>query len=254
LASAHSDDHFSNADYFDRAFDGQPDVKEQDATPKTFSDAWRGFTPSLMDPNSYAFSAFANQPPGYYTPTPGGFGTLYHPQAGVLHTPGMGMNTPLSLPHSIHGLHAQDQMIHLQQHFNPHLLHQQHPFQDLFHHQPPPVHVPTQQPQSFAPQQFLQHQDSGYVAMDDTPHKTTPTQAELGVENQPANQPIQQSMPGLIDATGLPMGEKSVTPYSEQTLTDNRIRFRFHTTLNAPTAMVRHADEIPITYLNKGQA
>ena len=30
--------------------------------------------------------------------------------------------------------------------------------------------------------------------------------------------------------------------------------FRFLATLNAPTAMVRHADEIPISYLNKGQA
>ncbi|KIW69653.1 hypothetical protein PV04_05517 [Phialophora macrospora] len=219
-----------------RAFESQPGVKEQDATlatPKPFADAWR-FTPSLMDPNSYAFSAFANQPPGYYTPTPGGFGTLYHPQAGDLHTPGMGMNTPLSLPHSVHGMHAQDQLMHLH-HFNPHFLHQPHPFQDLFQQQQP-VHVPTQQQQTFAPQQFLQHQDSGYVAMDDTPHKTTPTQAELGVEQQSMNQPIQQSMSGSM--TGLPMGEK----------------FRFHTTLSAPTAMVRHSDEIPITYLNKGQA
>lgn len=30
--------------------------------------------------------------------------------------------------------------------------------------------------------------------------------------------------------------------------------FRFHATLNAPTAMIKHADEIPVTYLNKGQA
>ena len=30
------------------------------------------FTPSLLDPNSSAFAAFAAQPPGYYTPTPGG--------------------------------------------------------------------------------------------------------------------------------------------------------------------------------------
>lgn len=29
--------------------------------------------------------------------------------------------------------------------------------------------------------------------------------------------------------------------------------FRYHVTLNAPTAMVEHADEIPVTYLNKGQ-
>ena len=30
--------------------------------------------------------------------------------------------------------------------------------------------------------------------------------------------------------------------------------FRYHVTLNAPTAMVKQADEIPVTYLNKGQA
>lgn len=36
------------------------------------------------------------------------------------------------------------------------------------------------------------------------------------------------------------------------TLTGNR--FRFHATLNAPTAMIKHTDDIPITYLNKGQA
>lgn len=31
-------------------------------------------------------------------------------------------------------------------------------------------------------------------------------------------------------------------------------RFRYQATLNAPTAMIKHADEIPVTYLNKGQA
>ena len=30
--------------------------------------------------------------------------------------------------------------------------------------------------------------------------------------------------------------------------------FRYHVTLNAPTAMIKHAEEIPVTYLNKGQA
>ncbi|KAL6252474.1 hypothetical protein RBB50_000193 [Rhinocladiella similis] len=217
-------------------FETQPEAKEQDATPKPFTDVWR-FTPSIMDPNSFAFSAFANQPPGYYTPTPGGFGTLYHPQAGDLHTPGMGMNTPLSLPHSIHGLHAQDPLMHLQ-HFNPHLLQHPHVFHDPFHQQGP-LHVPPPpQPQAFAPQQFLQHQDSGYVAMDDTPQKTTPTQLEMGQRQLSRGLSIQQPVPGTVGMTSLPMGEQ----------------FRFHTTLNAPTAMVRHVDEIPITYLNKGQA
>ncbi|RMZ78793.1 hypothetical protein DV738_g3634, partial [Chaetothyriales sp. CBS 135597] len=69
--------------------------KEQDAIPKPPHEAWR-LTPSLMDPNSFAFSS---QPPGYYTPTPNGLNTLYHnqaalyhSQAGDLHTPGMSMS------------------------------------------------------------------------------------------------------------------------------------------------------------------
>lgn len=123
-----------------------------------------------MDSNSFAFSAFAYQPPGYYNQILGGFGSLYHSQASELDTPGMGMNTPLSLPHSIHALQAQDPLTHLQ-HFNPHLLHQQHSFQDPSRHQ---VHVPMQKRQSFAPQQVLRYRDSGYVAMDDSLHKATP--------------------------------------------------------------------------------
>lgn len=37
-------------------------------------------------------------------------------------------------------------------------------------------------------------------------------------------------------------------------VTDSFVRFRYQVTLNAPTAMIRHSDEIPVTYLNKGQA
>ena len=33
-----------------------------------------------------------------------------------------------------------------------------------------------------------------------------------------------------------------------------RLSYRYHSTLHAPTAMIRQAEEIPITYLNKGQA
>jgi len=206
-----------------------------------------------MDPNSFAFSAFANQPPGYYTPTPGGYGTLYHPQAGDLHTPGMGMNTPLSLPHSIHGLHAHDTLAQFQ-HFNPQFLHQPHPFQDQFHQHQSQPQMPQQQPQTFAPQQFLQHQDSGYVAMDDSPHKTTPTQVEMGIVPSSISQSLRSSVTGAIGLQTLPMGEKSVFDLGQYAQANTGARFRFHTTLNAPTAMTRHADEIPITYLNKGQA
>lgn len=243
-----------DADYFSSAFESQPEAKEQDATPKPFNDAWR-FTPSLMDPNSFAFSSFANQPPGYlYTPTPGGFGTLYHPQAGDLHTPGMGMNTPLSLPHSVHAMHAHDPLMHLQ-HFNPHFLQQPHPFQEAFQPAQPQVPLIPPQPQTFAPQQFLRHEDSGYVAMDDSPHKTTPNQAELSLDRPTVNQVIPQEMSGMMSVTEMPLGDKLALPhFPNRKVTNEIIRLRYHTTLNAPTAMVRHADEIPITYLNKGQA
>ena len=75
------------------------EMKNHDSTPQGNQDPWR-FTPSLMDTNSFAFASLANQPPGYYTPTPGGTHTWYHNRAGDLHTPGMamGIGTPLSLP------------------------------------------------------------------------------------------------------------------------------------------------------------
>ena len=47
------------------------DRYDMDPTPKASGAPFR-FTPSLLDPNSSAFAAFAAQPPGYYTPTPGG--------------------------------------------------------------------------------------------------------------------------------------------------------------------------------------
>ena len=81
-------------------------MKDADHTPRGSAEPWR-FTPSLMDPNSFAFTNFANQPPGYYTPTPGGHNTIYHSQAGDLHTPAfnMGIGTPLSNPTSDASFH-----------------------------------------------------------------------------------------------------------------------------------------------------
>jgi CP2 transcription factor len=234
-------------DYFVRHYGDLDEIKEQDATPKGLHETWR-LTPSLMDPN-FNFASFA-QPSGYYTPTPGGINTLYHSAAGDLHTPGMGMNTPLSMPHSLHSLQAQDQSINFN-HFQPQTFHHQ-TFQDPYgqHQQqhPPPQHL---HPQSFAPSQFL-HQDSGYgQPLDSGSLKTTPI--GMGMAPPAGTQTAtreQQEMP-----PGMRIGEKSVPLFMNSYMTtDSRSRFRFHTQLNAPTAMIRHADEIPITYLNKGQA
>jgi hypothetical protein len=125
-----------------------------DPTPRGSNEPWR-FTPSMLDPNSFAFANFANQPPGYYTPTPGGTNTLYHPQAGDLHTPGFtlgGLGTPLSLPTSegainaaqssnapMHGFHSQTLAPQVFQNPNPFGFHP---------HQP--QHVQTFPPHHFS--------------------------------------------------------------------------------------------------------
>jgi hypothetical protein len=70
-----------------------------DPTPKAHGAPFR-FTPSLLDPNSSAFAAFAAQPPGYYTPTPGG--TTMGFQSYELNTPAFQTDTPDSLTHSQH--------------------------------------------------------------------------------------------------------------------------------------------------------
>lgn len=221
---------------------GHDDIKDLDPTPRAQHEPWR-FTPSLLDPNSFAFSNFANQPPGYYTPTPGGTNTLYHNQAGDLHTPGMGMGmglgTPLSLGPSSDGLHTgammdmsgfSHQMPPQFQTYNP------------FGHQPQhhlQQHQQHQSQQSYAPSSFI-HQDTGYETME---HERSPMEdSRMGPIDMNLNQsPLMAYQPqyGMSMAAPLPASAE---------------KFRFHVTLNAPTAMIKQADEIPVTYLNKGQA
>ncbi|KAI0018177.1 CP2 transcription factor-domain-containing protein [Xylariomycetidae sp. FL0641] len=226
----------------DRHQGSGPDVfRDQDPTPRASGAEWR-FTPSLLDPNSFSFSAFANQPPGYYTPTPGGTNTLYHPQAGDLHTPsmglGMGLGTPLSMPTSEGPIHAGPAMMDLSQF--PHGMAPQQFAQ--FN----PFIQPTPPQASFAPSSFV-HQDTGYETMD---HDGSPVGSDgpgermgsLDAAFHSQSPPMMGFQPRHF---GMPMAH-AMPPSAE--------KFRFHSTLNAPTAMIKHADEIPVTYLNKGQA
>ncbi|KAK3321644.1 CP2 transcription factor-domain-containing protein [Apodospora peruviana] len=214
--------------------------RDQDPTPRASNEPWR-FTPSLLDSNSFSFAHFANQPPGYYTPTPGGTNTIYHPQAGDLHTPtislGMGLGTPLSMPTADGTLHSGTTAIDMtgfHHGFHPHQFHNYNPF----------IQPPAPQP-SFAPSTFV-HQDTGYETMDQdgSPVDSDPAEERMGsIEgNFQAHSPM---MAFGARPFGMPMGGH---------LPSSSGSFRFHTTLNAPTAMIRHADEIPVTYLNKGQA
>ncbi|KAI1088873.1 CP2 transcription factor-domain-containing protein [Rostrohypoxylon terebratum] len=217
--------------------------RDQDPTPRASGAEWR-FTPSMMDPNSFTFSNFANQPPGYYTPTPGGTNTIYHPQAGDLHTPsmglGMGLGTPLSLPTTEGAIQAGPAMMDLTQ----------------FHHGMPPHHFPqhfnpfiqpTPPQPTFAPSSFV-HQDTGYETMD---HDGSPLDSDGREEHMGSMGATfhSQSPPNMLGFQHRHFGAPMT-----HLLPPSADKFRFHSTLNAPTAMIKHADEIPVTYLNKGQA
>lgn len=236
---------FANSSRRHHSVGGHEEIKDLDPTPRAQHEPWR-FTPSLLDPNSFSFAQFANQPPGYYTPTPGGTNTLYHNQAGDLHTPGMGMNmglgTPLSLPSSAEAIHASSLMdMSGFGHQMPPQFHNYNPFGQPPQHHHHQQHQPPPQ-DSYAPSSFL-HQDTGYETMeqDGSPmdDEGRMNSMETSIQHQSpimAYQPAQYSM-----------AMSASMPQSAE-------KFRFHVTLNAPTAMIKHADEIPVTYLNKGQA
>ncbi|KAJ9647054.1 hypothetical protein H2199_002040 [Coniosporium tulheliwenetii] len=209
------------------------ELKDGEPTPRPSNEQWR-LTPSLLDPNSFAFSNFAAQPPGYYTPTPGGTNTLYHSQAGDLHTPGFsfGLGTPLSLPTSEGALHAGQTSSASVPAFNPHAIAQHH-----FQNQNP---FALHQHQSFAPHQFS-HQPTTFEPMIQS-HNDGTTDSKFADVEMHGHSPILTFPSQAYEDTLRPLRTQQVE------------HFRYHVTLNAPTAMIKQSDEIPVTYLNKGQA
>lgn len=212
--------------------------RDQDPTPRA-TEPWR-FTPSLLD-QSFSFAGFNSHAPGYYTPTPGSTNTIYHSQAGDLHTPtlglGMGLGTPMSMPTSEGAIHPGSMDM---RGFHPgfHPQHQYQHFQPFMQHQPP-------QP-SFAPSSFV-HQDTGYETMDQDGSPMDSDAADERIGSIDGNFQGHQSPMMAFQARQFGMPMAVPMPSSAE-------KFRFHTALNAPTAMIKHADEIPVTYLNKGQA
>lgn len=203
-----------------------------------------------MDPSSFAFTSFANAPPGYYTPTPGGTNTLYHPQAGDLHTPtlsfGMGLGTPLSMPTTDNAMQSGPTMVDLAG-FHHGTAGGMHPSQfQQQHHQFHPFVQPHPSQQAFAPSSFV-HQDTGYETMDQDGSPMDSDNPEERMGSIESTFHGQSPMMGGFQQRqyGMPL-TMPLHPSAE--------KFRFHVTLNAPTAMIKHADEIPVTYLNKGQA
>ncbi|OCL15351.1 hypothetical protein AOQ84DRAFT_370448 [Glonium stellatum] len=219
-----------------RHFHDHEDIKDQDPTPRGSNEPWR-FTPSLLDPNSFAFASFANQPPGYYTPTPGGTNTLYHSQAGDLHTPGFsfGLGTPLSLPTSEGGAHVGQTSTGQLQAFHPHAL--------GAHHFQNPNPFALQPHPTFAPHHFS-HQPTAFEPL-------APTHDDSPMDNVVAAADVEMQGQSPVLTFPSQTYDENIRPTLAQQPHEN---FRYHVTLNAPTAMIKHADEIPVTYLNKGQA
>ncbi|KAF2723487.1 hypothetical protein K431DRAFT_325539 [Polychaeton citri CBS 116435] len=211
-------------------------------TPRAGNDQWAftassGFTPSMMDPDSQNFSMFANQMPAYYTPTPGGnnTNTFYQNRPGDMHTPGLGlgMGTPMSMPTSDCALPA-GQQFSLPPTFQPHLHHGV-PQQQFSIVNPYQMH----HSQGFVPQQFPNPAPFDI-------NEAHQSESPIGDTSMDTSIHSQHESPEMLFHTS------SMAPPTLPPSADNQ--FRFHVTLGAQTAMVRHPDEVPVTYLNKGQA
>ncbi|KAJ5390186.1 uncharacterized protein N7496_001254 [Penicillium cataractarum] len=188
-------------------------------TPRNLHDL--NFTPSWIDPQSMTMMSLAGQHPGFYTPNSGGMGAIFHNQAGDLHTPTAGLNmiTPLSLSNSIPiGQHNAQPTIN---HFNPQYLAQNMPDMN-----------PYVQQQTYAPSAFM-HRDS-FEAMDESVDNTS---IHSLLVDQASNISASTEYSGALPVS-----------YAEGE------SFRYNVSLRAPTAMVKHPREVPISYLNKGQA
>jgi hypothetical protein len=188
-------------------------------TPRNLHDL--NFTPSWIDPQSMTMMSLAGQHPGFYTPNSGGMGAIFHNQAGDLHTPTAGLNmiTPLSLSNPIPiGQHNAQPPIN---HFNPQYLAQHMPDMD-----------PYVQQQTFAPSAFM-HRDS-FEPMDESVDTTSIHSLPV---DQASNISVSTEYSSALHVS-----------YAEGE------SFRYNVSLRAPTAMVKHPREVPISYLNKGQA
>ncbi|KAL7932453.1 CP2 transcription factor domain-containing protein [Trichoderma chlorosporum] len=245
-----------NAPVHERAHIENAAFRDMDPTPRAINDPWR-FTPSLLDASAFTFNPLTPGVTGvpgvaavtgvasvagipgvagtqaYYPPTPGGSGTLLPPQAVEMAPPPSmaittGLETPLSIPTTLDITQPSIEVPHLAGF----------PTIETLPIAPygPYAQAPPAQP-AFVPTEFVHH-DTGYETMD---HDGSPMDSD----------PSEERIPTI--ASALHPQQLMAIPIAHP-LPASAEKFRFHSTLNAPTAMVKHATEIPVTYLNKGQA
>lgn len=168
---------------------------------------------------------------GYYTLTPGGNNTLFHPQAGDLHTPPLimapALGKPLLMPTpgdgpqsgvtTIDESGSQIPETHQFYHFN--------------------AFIEGVRPQPCSNPSSLGHQDKGYGWMEQ--------------DASPGSGPSDNKMQSMATAVN---AQKFAPVPIGQPVPASAEMFRFRSILNAPTAMTKHAHEKPVTYLNNEQA
>ncbi|KAF9884012.1 hypothetical protein FE257_002400 [Aspergillus nanangensis] len=170
-------------------------------------------TPSI-DPSSLSFSPLSNLPPNSH-----GMWNVFHSQAGDLHTPTMKLDpvTPLSLTTAIAGAPANNCNTPMfLDHFN-----QQYLWGAVQN-----VDAYSQHLCELGP---LYQPDSGYGTLNESVKRSSSVN----------DVDIQGNAP--------PKAHGGCADYPE----DENLRFKV--ALHAQTAMVKHRQDIPVTYLNKGQ-
>lgn len=208
-----------------------------DPTPKASGAPFR-FTPSLLDPNSSAFAAFAAQPPGYYTPTPGGSALGFQSYELAANTPIF--NTPDSLSQ------ANPNVISAPSIFQPQLHNLDH--SNYMHFRPLPYAQENYQAMSI-PSSVV-----GAVCSESSPSNYSPETASGAELTDPELYLAREAHGKFMNPGMTQMGDLYGQYIPRFVSCSLPCRFRFSTTLHAATAMLRHSSDIPVTYLNKRQA
>ena len=196
------------------------------------------FTPSLLDPNSSAFAAFAAQPPGYYTPTPTGSSTLGF-QSCEFAANTQAFNTLDSLsclnPNAMSALSISQPHLHDIDHTN-YMHFRRDPYaQDNYQELSIPGSAIGGAGSECSPSSYSPETVSGAETTDPELYLARQVHGTFMNQEIIRNQDIYGQYVPRFMSYSLPC------------------RFRFTTNLHAATAMLRHSSDIPVTYLNKRQ-
>ncbi|KAK2738935.1 hypothetical protein FQN57_006729 [Myotisia sp. PD_48] len=250
--------------------DRSENLQMVDSPTSSSQDQW-GVTPSVMDPGSYAFSTLANQPPSYYTAvtSPGGVSSI---QLGNMTSPSMPLN--FLAPMLAHAGALNQAAMNPPTITNPAAISNPPTISNpSCISNPPTISNPARI--SNSPTISNPAMNLGVVHQPFMPNighnmgvpghpfaQTTMLQGRPDIDMNSSNNAVfdlrRPSMPMMADVHDLQaMNEFQFGSGSGSGSGNGGSRgsnFRYQVILRAATAMIKDRDEIPVTYLNKGQA